>query len=255
MARIPKQPEEIFPEFLKDYQLVFGPHLLSIILYGSGAGQDYMPGRSDLNFLITLTEQGIDRLDLALETVKKWRRRKVAIPLFMTRAGLAGSLDSYPVEILNMRRSRRVVFGEDVLADLEPSPHHIRLQLERELRGKLLHLRSGYLATEGSVRRLRELIGLSLTAFVSLLAALLHIKGQEIPADKRAVIGAAGEALGIDARTFLLCEEVRRRTDRLSRDQIRALFRDYLKEVGRLCEMVEAMEVPQAKTGDRGDHL
>lgn len=248
MAGIPKRPEEIFSEITRDYQLLFGPHLISIILYGSGAGRDYVPGSSDLNFLIILTEQGIDRLDLAMETVKRWRRRNVAVPLFLTRAGLAGSLDSYPVEILNMRRNYRLVFGQDVLADLEPTAYHIRLQLERELRGKLLHLRRGYLATGGSTRRLRELIGLSITAFVSLFCAILYLKGVEMPQDRKGVIDAAGKALGVDIGTFLLCEEVRRRADRLSRDQLRALFRDYLKEVGRLCAMIEAWEVPPAKT-------
>ena len=79
-------PEEIFTEITQDYQRVFGPHLISIILYGSGAGEDYLPGKSDLNFLITLTDQGIERLDLAIETVARWRKRNVAIPFFMTRS-------------------------------------------------------------------------------------------------------------------------------------------------------------------------
>ncbi len=132
--------------------------LISIILYGSGAGEDYLPGKSDLNFLITLTDSGIERLDLALETVARWRKRNVAIPLFMTRSYLTGSQDAYPIEFLNMKRHYVVVSGEDVLAGLAFDPRHIRLQLERELRGKLLHLRSGYLATEGSARKIRELI-------------------------------------------------------------------------------------------------
>ena len=58
MAKIPKKPEEIFPEITGDYQKIFGEDLISIILYGSGAGEDYVPGKSDLNFLITLTDQG-----------------------------------------------------------------------------------------------------------------------------------------------------------------------------------------------------
>jgi hypothetical protein len=243
MAKIPKKPEEIFTEITGDYQRIFGAHLVSIILYGSGAGEDYIPGKSDLNFLITLTDPGIERLDLALETVARWRKRNVAIPLFMTRANLTGSQDAYPVEFLNMKRRYVVVAGEDVLAGLAFDPHHIRLQIERELRGKLIHLRSGYLATGGSARKIRELIRLSLTAFVSLFGALLYLKKEELPHGRRSVITAAGKTFGIDASVFLHCEEIRSKTDHFSSAEVKAVFRDYSKEVGRLCDQVEQMEV------------
>jgi hypothetical protein len=243
MAKIPKKPEEIFEEITGAYQKIFGAHLISIILFGSGAGEDYIPGKSDINFLITLTDQGIDRLDRALETVARWRKRNVAIPLFMTRTYLEGSQDAYPIEFLNMKRHYVVVSGKDILAELAFDRRHIRLQLERELRGKLLHLRSGYLATEGNSRKIRQLISQSLTAFISLFCALLYLKNMEIPHGKREIITAAGNAFGIDIAIFLKCEEIRRKTDRFSKNEVTAVFQTYLKEVSRLCDQIDQMEV------------
>jgi hypothetical protein len=243
MARIPKNPTEIFAEITDDYRRIFGSDLISIILYGSGAGDDYLPGKSDLNLLITLTDTGIEKLDRALEPVARWRKRNVAIPLFMTRAYLTGSQDAYPIEFLNMKRQYVVISGEDVLAGLAFDPCNIRLQLERELRGKLLHLRSGYLATEGSARKIRQLITVSLTAFVSLFSALLYLKTLDIPPGRRNVITAAAAAFRFDAAVFLRCEEIRRKTDRFSADEVREIFQSYMKEVGRLCDQIEVMEV------------
>ncbi len=243
MAKVPKKPEEIFVEITREYQGIFGADLISIILYGSGAGPDYVAGKSDLNFLITLTDQGIERLDRVPEIASRWRKRNVAIPLFMTCADITGSQDAYPIEFLNMKRQYVLVSGEDILSGLAFDPCHIRLQLERELRGKLIHLRSGYLATEGSSRKIRQLIGLSLTAFVSLFGALLYLKNIDIPHGRREVITAAGMAFGIDVAVFLTCEEIRRKADRLSSHEVKAVFRNYLKEVGRLCEQIERMEV------------
>lgn len=243
MAKIPKNPEEIFPEIIRDYRDIFGEGLVSIILFGSGAGEDYVPGKSDLNFLITLTEGGMEGFDRVLDTVARWRKRNVAIPLFMTREYLAGSLDAYPIEFLNMKRVYRVVTGDDVLAELTFDACHIRLQLERELRGKLLHLRSGFLATEGKAGKIRELIGISLTAIVSLFGAVLYLKGMAIPGGKRDIIAAGGAAAGIDAAVFLKCEEIRSKTDHFSSAEVQAVFRDYLKEVGRLCRMIDGMKV------------
>jgi len=241
MAKIPNTPEEIFPEITADYRNVFKEELISIILFGSGAGDDYVPGKSDLNLLITLTDRGMDGLDRVLDTVGQWRKRNVAIPLFMTREYLAGSQDAYPIEFLNMKRIYRVVTGEDVLAPLAFDPHNIRLQLERELRGKLLHLRSGYLATEGKAAKIRELIGVSLTAFVSLFSAILYLKGMAIPPAKRDIIAAGGGAVGIDASVFLKCDQIRSKADRFSPAEVQTVFRDYLKEVGRLCETIDRL--------------
>jgi hypothetical protein len=243
MAKIPKKPEEIFEEITEAYQKIFGEHLISIILFGSGAGEDYIPGKSDINFLITLTDQGIDRLDRALETVAHWRKRNVAIPLFMTRSYLEGSQDAYPIEFLNMKRHYVVVSGKDILAELAFDRRHIRLQLERELRGKLLHLRSGYLATEGNARKIRALITLSLTAFISLFSALLYLKDIEIPHGKRETITAAGNAFGIDTAIFLKCEEIRRKADRLPHNEVKAVFQAYMKEPSRLCDQIDQMEI------------
>ena len=245
MAKYPQNPEEIFPEIIGDYRTIFGEDLISIILYGSGAGEDYIPGKSDLNFLIVLTERGIDGLDRVMEAVGRWRKRNVAIPLFMTRDYLTGALDAYPIEFLNMKRSYRVVTGEDILAPIVFEPCNIRLQLERELRGKLIHLRSGYLATEGKPKKIRELIGASLTAFVSLFSALLCLKDLAIPKRKSDVIAAAGAAFGFDAAVFLKCEEIKRERNHFSSAEVSAVFRDYLKEVNCLCELIDRME-----TGD-----
>ena len=73
MARDVKDPKEIFPDITADYKDVYGGDLISIVLYGSATGKDYRPGKSDINFMIVLSEDGIERLDRAFEIVKKWR--------------------------------------------------------------------------------------------------------------------------------------------------------------------------------------
>jgi len=84
---------------------------------------------------------------------------------------------------------------------------------------------------------------MSLTAFVSLFSALLYLKNAEIPHGMRDVIAAAGAAFNLDVPIFLKCEEIRRKARRFSSDEVRAIFRDYLKEVSRLCEQIDRMEV------------
>ena len=144
MAKVPKNPEEIFEEFTDDFKNVFGSDLISIILYGSGASGHYVAGKSDLNFLIVISEGGIDNLDRAFSAVARWRKRKAATPLFMTKAEILSSRDTYPIEFLSMKKHYVTVSGEDVLGGLSFEPAHLRLQSEREFKGKLVHLRRGF---------------------------------------------------------------------------------------------------------------
>ena len=242
MAKIPIKPEEIFKEITDDFKKIFGEELLSVVLYGSGARGDYIPGKSDINFLIILTDAGIDDVGKAMETVTRWRKRHVAIPLFMTKDYVLSSLDSYPVEFLNMKRHYTLVFGEDILALLSFQPNDLRLQVERELKAKILHLRKGYLESEGREKRLREIIKASLTAFIALFNALLTLKQEVVPDTIREVIQAAAPVFGIDASVFMKCADVREGRDRLASAEIQALFHDYLQEVNRLCGFVDRLK-------------
>ncbi|MDI6777121.1 MAG: hypothetical protein QMD03_07795 [Syntrophales bacterium] len=243
MTKIPKKPEEIFSEITDDFRKAFGDDLLSVILYGSGAGGGYVPGKSDLNFLMILSEEGIDDLGRGMGTVARWRKRKVAIPLFMTKSYITSSLDSYPIEFLNIKRNHVLVFGENVLSELPIDSHYLRLQVERELKGKLLLLREGFLETEGRIKQIRHLIEVSLTAFISIFNALLYLKDLEIPLGKREVIRAVGKAFSVDPDIFLKCADIKEGVGSFSSSDIQAIFRTYLREVRKLSKIVDGMEV------------
>lgn len=241
VAKIPKNPEEIFPEITADYRQAFGDGLLTIILYGSGVSDDYRPGISDLNFLMILDDSGLETLERAVPVAKKWKVRKVSAPLIMSRSELSSSLDSYPVEFLNMKNSHLLVYGEDVLQSLSFDPVALRLQIERELKGKLLLLRKSYLDTEGKGSALRSLVAKSLTAFTALFGALLYLKGREIPSSRRAVIKAMAWAFPIEPEVFLHCADIREREGRWSASEIDTLVRTCMKELSKLCEFVDRM--------------
>ena len=245
MSIMQEKPEDVFQIVAEDCKKIFGSDLISIILYGSGARADYIPKRSDLNFMIVLTEQGLASLDGVMGAVKHWQRYHVAIPLFITKCYLVDSLDSYPIEFLNIKRRYKIIYGEDILLGLSFDNHHIRLQIERELRGKLLHLRSGWLETRDKAKNLRKLIAVSLTAFVSLFCALLYMKQMELPEGNIDVITAAGDALGFDAGVFLDCEKIHRGSDHFSSDEIKVIFRKYLKQVEQLCNRIDRLRIDE----------
>jgi len=243
MAKFPKKPEEIFPEITADFSRVFGNDLVSVILYGSAAGDDYRPGKSDINFLVALSEKGIDNLESGIEMISKWRKRMVAVPLVMTKSFINSSLDSYPIEFLNIKRTYVTVFGEDVLKELSFKPDLLRLQCERELKGKTLHLREGLLRTEGKEKKIRELIKMSFTAFISIFNALLYLKGIKMPGERREIIRSVAGEFGVNPEVFLKCADIKEDRGNFSSYEVKKIFKAYLMEVRKLSKVVDELEV------------
>ena len=66
-------------------------------------------------------------------------------PLFMTKRNMDMSLDSFPIEWLEIQERHLLLEGEDVVGTLEVPQTYLRLQCEHELRGKLIQLRQAYL--------------------------------------------------------------------------------------------------------------
>jgi hypothetical protein len=168
----------------------------------------------------------------------------------MTKDYICSSLDAYPIEFLDMKLQHILVYGKDVFAGLEIQPGHLRLQVERELRGKLLHLRTRFLETEGKEKPIRELIRVSMTAFLSSFKALLYLLGVAVPRERRDIITAAARAIGVDAAIFMKCMDIREGADKFSRTELIDIYRYYMKEVDQLCRRVDEMKLPSEEVKD-----
>lgn len=239
MAKIPDKPQDIFAELTKDYLKIFDRELVSLILYGSAASGHYVKGKSDINLLVVLTLSGMDRLPDLIATVRNWRKRRVAVPLAMTADFILASLDSYPIEFLNMKNSHILIYGEDILDSLIIKPEDLRLQMERELRGKLVLLRQGYLEVEGKPGKLRGIISNSITAFISIFNAMLYLKQKKAPQGRRNTIREMGTAFAADTTVFNLCADIKEGVDRLSNQEITSIFDRYVKEVDRISTIAD----------------
>lgn len=245
MKKNPESPEEIFQDYVADWQTAFGQELESIILYGSAARGEYAPGKSDINFLVVLSLQGITALRPAIELAEKWRKGGVAVPLVMTRAYLDNSLDSFPMEFLSMQKHYKLVFGQDLLRDLKISMNHLRMQLEREVKGKLLHLRESFLAEGVDRDRLLELLRQTLPAFESLFEALLYLREQPIPPHRREVFMQAVKLAALDQNFFDKLFAVVQQETKPYRNELLDLFEKYISQIRQLALFIDAMDKTQ----------
>lgn len=241
MLKIPKNPEQIFQEFTTDYRSIFGEDLIAIILYGSAARGEYVPKKSDINFLIILSDTGIKNLRSILPLIPKWKKRNVSTPLILTEKYMQSSLDSFAIEFLSMQQNYQVVYGKDVFEKMKIKPEHLRLQCEREMRGKLLHLREGYLNTNGKPAQLIRLISRSLSAFASIFSALLSLKNAEVPGSKRDIFKQTAEVFKLDHSVFDEVLELKNAKSKLKKEQLYSLMEQYIEQIEQLTEITDQL--------------
>lgn len=238
-----KDLEKKLQKFSNDFKEAFGSGLLSLILYGSGAGADFDLKKSDLNFLAVLTETGINQLSKAFPVLKKWEKRGVAIPICVTMGYIESSLDSFPLEFLNMKNSYRLILGEDVLKNLSFEKKHVRLQVERELKGKLLLLRESYLETKGSLRNLKPVIAKSLTTFASIFRGILFLLEKDIPLEKRDVISSAGKEMGLDNELFNELYDISKGLKKPSSSELDRIVIRYIEEIKKAAFFIDKLDI------------
>lgn len=202
MREVAAEVRPILQSYLKEVQKLFGTALEAVILYGSAAGVDYLPGRSNINLLIVLATHDVDLLRRYAALHKKWQKEQVVVPLFLTQAELRSSLDLFPLEYLEIQEQHILLAGRDPFPELHPDLKNLRMQCEQELRGNLLRLRQRFVEGGGKEEAAGILLPLSLTALLPCLRGLFRLLGRPRQDSAEALLRELQPALGVDATVF-----------------------------------------------------
>lgn len=241
MSSLPELLNNTIQHFLTDVEHLFGNHSISLIVYGSAATEEYVPKKSDVNILVVLDDIGIQNLQPVQQKIAGWIKQGVH-PLFLTESYIERSLDSFPIEFLNMKLKYHVLKGKDVLESLEIAKQDLRLQCERELKGKLLHLRQRFVLTRGNKNDLTLLIKESVGAFTAIFRALLFLKGQNIPVAKQDVIRQTSKDFDMDENLFSKLFAIRQGTLKSTQAELGTLVDSYIRQIDALSRFVDEMQ-------------
>lgn len=190
-------------EFVKRLKEVASTNLKSVVLYGSAARGDFHETHSDLNVLCVFESLTVEELSRVAPVVKWWSLDlKEPAPLFFTSAELKHSTDVFSIEILDMQASSKVLYGTDVVKDLQVPMNLHRVQVEHELRTTVLKLRQHYLRAPADTRELTPILRKSFSGVLTLLRHVIVAFGEEPPAASREVIARAAALTGARASAF-----------------------------------------------------
>jgi len=236
-------PEDKINEFVSRVREAAGTNLESIILYGSSVAGDFHPEYSNLNLFCVLRDSSFPSLQALVPVAKWWDRQKQPLPLLMTRREIERSTDVFTIELMDMQQHHRVLFGEDVLQGLEIPLNLHRVQVEYELREKLILLRQQSMMFADNKKGLWNLLVRSVPSFVTLFRHALIALGDVPPAGKREAVQALSRKVGFDPSAIEQVLDVRERKLEPGKIEINDLFAHYLATVEQVTAAVDqAME-------------
>jgi len=242
MFRKPEKPEDVFKDFSTDIESIFGENLITINLYGSGARGEYVQGRSDINFLVIIKSEGLKFLSGVWDKTDKWEKNNISAPLILTESYLNSSLDSFPLEFLNMKEANVSVFGEDLLAGLEINENDLRIQVERELKSNLLNLRQGFMKTRGDRFELTNLISESLPTFTAIFKGTLRLMNSNSTEIKTADLHKSIEsALNLRKGLFRELLDVKMGLGKRTTSELIGLLEEYMEAIRSIFKHVDKL--------------
>jgi hypothetical protein len=160
--------------------------------------------------------------------------------LIFSRTELERSTDVFAIEMLDIRQRHRILHGEDIFASLHVPMDLHRVQLEHNLRTKLLTLRQAYIQAVGDESRVRRLMLDSVSNFATLFRHTLIAMGEQPAPTKAENIQKLAERIKFDPGIFLKLLQVRERSARETEIDMQAGFAKYLDGINMVIQAVDA---------------
>jgi len=236
-----KVPEGKISDFVQRLRDAAGSNVECVILYGSAVTGEYDPEFSDINLLCILRDASLAVLEALAPAVKWWNKQRHPAPLLLARQELQRSAQVFAIEFTDIKAQHRVLYGDNLIASLEISAHMRQVQLEYEMKEKLILLRQELLFVAGDRKRTWDLLRRSLPAFATLCRHALIAKGDNVPSTKRESIQALASSVGFDASALLEVLDVREHTKARVKTATRDLAARYLAAVEQMAVAVDGV--------------
>jgi hypothetical protein len=230
-------------EFAKPLERGLGDNLVSLLLYGPAVRRE---GTSEITTLMIVRDASPRALRPVESHIASWSKKGNPPPLIFSELEWRSSADVFPIEIEDMKDAHILVSGEDPLAGMETTLEDLRRELEREIRGKLLRLRTEFAASAADGKVLGALLIDSSRTFFVLFRAVLKLVGRAPANDTEGLVHALADVTGLDAASFewVLAKLAGRKVPGLKAYD--AIGDKYLEQIERLEHFVDSYNVTRS---------
>lgn len=227
--------------FMKDILRIHGENIVSIFICGSSLSQDMARGKALIESVVVFKKLDFDQLHMSLSVVDRGIKRSIAAPLFLTPGHIKTSVDTFPLEFLEMKENHLLIYGQDLLEDLRIDLANIRFVCEEQLKGKLIRIRQAYLEIGLRRKGMEALIKESLDSLFPVFKALLRLKDITPPSQKSQVVAKLSEAFGIEEDVFNAVLSDTQDDEKIGAEALESFLARYIKQIETLAEIADRL--------------
>ena len=178
IAESMRGPIQDFANLLRE---LGGDNVQSLTIFGALAARSFDATRHTARSVVIVQSVDLGMLRRLAEHGARLGKAHISAPFVMTPEYIKESLDTFPLELIEISQNHITLFGEDQFEDLEFADADVRYQCERELKVQLIGMRQGLLAAAGREKALAE-IQLSMGEnLLRTLRGMLWLKGRKEP--------------------------------------------------------------------------
>jgi len=233
--------EATLTQFTQELRELLGDKLIAIVLYGSAAGENFVPGSSDLNTALVVQRMEFAILKQLQPRMAMWHKQGFAVPLIIDLQFLQHSRDVFPMEFSDIKEQHRTLWGQEVFCTLTIEGEHLRFLAEHEARSRLLRLQALYLERAGDSARLRQILLDSLKTFLTLMRHLLRLQGKNGVQNYGEVLSLFEQHFGVSFPEMKRLIAIRQGVRDWPHEPATAVFSEYLEDVQRLTSLIDGL--------------
>jgi len=226
---------------VSDVQARIGDRVRCAVLYGSVARGEAIEGISDINVLILLDHIDTATLAALAPVVAPWSERAGGAPLLIEEAHWPQAADAFAIELADMRDAHELLHGHDCVAGEEVDQRALRLQTEKELRGKLLQLQTGLIMADNDGDAITQLLINSIPSFATYARAVVRLDLQVPPTRTADALEQAAGIIGTDPAPLVEIWKMREQKKPARRSLSDPLVGAYHSAIERMADYVDSL--------------
>src|SRR3974377_2511397 len=224
------KPDDKLQKLVDRLHFACGDELVSVVLYGSAAREDFHEQYSDVNLLVVLRQMKPGIYPGLAGALKWWsHEEKLRPPIIMTHEELRESADVFAIEMLDIQASHKTLYGEDVVSGIVVPMNLHRVEVEHDLRTPLVRVRNHLLLTNDGDDELKLVMAKSVTSVVVLFRHALIALNENAPSGKAQVLEHAAEGFGFNDKPLRWVRALRPAAHAV--DNVRGVYHAYMDAI------------------------
>ena len=236
-------PKTTAAKLAHELRTTFGEDLRSVVLYGSVARGEAVPGISDVNILVLLEDVGPSQLAASATLVLDWIRKGNTPPRVHSMDEWIGMRDTFAIEMSDMQDAREVLEGEDPVSEDSVDSADLRTHAESEMRHTLFNMRTRQLICANDPAELGRLLLAGVPSFTAYMRAALRLSGEQPGLDTERVIESLAARLQLDPAPMRTCWRARKTLQGIRvaiKDPLLAQYNDFNHALVRYLDTLSA---------------